>query len=100
MADVTVTTTNVLPVTTGANPARMEQATFGPGVVRGKPVYFNTTDSKWKLADNNVSNILAGRDGLAIAMSDGGDGQPGVILRGGDYVAGGTLVLGESYYLS
>jgi hypothetical protein len=100
MVDIVITAANVAPVSTGANPSRLKQVIWGGNVTRGQPVYLDTADSKYKVADNNVAALNAGSAGLAIAMSDGGNNQPGVVLEGGDWTAGGTVVVGENYFLS
>lgn len=100
MADISVTAANVAPVTTGTNKSKLEQVTYGATITAGQPVYLDTADNKWKVADNNVSALLAGSAGLGIAMCGGANGQPGVVLRGGDVTIGATLTVGETYIVS
>jgi hypothetical protein len=101
MADITPTAALVLPVATGVNPTKRREVVWGATIVQGKTVYRDNTDNKWKLADNNVSQLVAGQYGAGIALTAGSDGQIGEVAVGGDIDLGGaTMALGESYYVS
>jgi hypothetical protein len=100
MADVSITAANVARVTTGSNPTKVLQVTWGATITAGLTVYKDTADEKWKAADNNVSALLAGSAGIGIALSGGANGQLGLVAIGGDLTAGGTLTLGETYIVS
>jgi hypothetical protein len=102
MADLTVTPGSVVP---GAD-ARTIVGVFGATIVQGKSVYKDPADSKWKLADANVSQLTAGGPAggteptVGVALTSGVDGQPGVIHVGGLINPGGTVVVGTIYVIS
>jgi hypothetical protein len=100
MANLSQTPANVKPVTSGGNPSQTRKVVWGATIAQGNPVYRDDADGKWKLADNNVSALLAGSKGFGVALTAGSDGQPGLVHVGGDINLGGTLVVGETYALS
>jgi hypothetical protein len=95
MADITQTPANVVDQ---AGAQLDNTGRYGATVVAGQPVYRDATDNKWKLADNNVSAVLANVGG--ISLNGGSDGQPASVLIAGDINLGATLILGETYILS
>lgn len=95
MADLTITAANVVP---GVN-AKIVGGTFGATIVAGKSVYQDPADLKFKLADCD-SAVAAERAVKGIALTGGGNGQPGFVLTEGDIALGAVLAAGTAYYLS
>ena len=97
MADITVTAGSVV-ATSGSS---IQRVTFGATIVQGKALYLDTSDNEWKLANCETSLVTAGRDGIAVSLSSGADGQEGVIWLGGSHInLGATLAVGTAYYVS
>lgn len=93
MGDVTITAASVKP---GAN-AQTQEVTFGGTVTQGMPVYM-AADGHYKAADCMTSTTTAAVVG--IALTAGGDGQPGVIQTGGNLTTGVDLAANTIYVLS
>ena len=71
---------------------------FGATIAAGKPVYLDTSDNKYKLADNNASATTAASTGIALTPGvDGGYGY--VATRGSIILVGTTMAVGETYYV-
>lgn len=94
MADLTITAANVV---AAANAVR-ESGTAGATITAGQLVYLDTTDMKYKLADNNGAAALRVPNG--IALNGAANNQPLVIQKGGDITIGATMTAGVAYYLS
>ena len=99
MADLSVTPANVAPVTTQPNPSQYLQGVAGATIAQGKTCYLDI-DNLWKLALNNGTATQSGSLDLGIALTSAALNQPIIILTGGDINPGGTLVVGESYFVS
>jgi hypothetical protein len=70
---------------------------YGATISAGQPVYLDTSDSKYKLADANLSAAAATVRG--IAMTPGVDTGYGIIATSGSIVmVGVTAAIGETYY--
>lgn len=95
MADLTITAASVLK----GSDAVVEHGTFGATVTQGQPVYLDSADGKYKLADCD-SATAAAKSPRGIALNAGSNGQPGSIIRSGDLTMGATLTAGTAYYLS
>lgn len=96
MSDLAVTAANVK---AGANAVIDRQHNAGATVTAGQQVYFDSTTSKWKLADTN-SATAAARAAAGTALNGASDGQPLAVQTGGDITIGATLTPGVAYYLS
>jgi len=96
MADYSITATSVK-VGTDTGTRRVQ---YGEAVSHGQPVYLNTTDNKWYLADANTSVTTAGDDGIAIALTPGATDGYGEVVVSGTYFAGITLTEGDVVVLS
>ncbi len=94
MADLTITAANVV---ASANAVR-ESGTAGATITAGQLVYLDTTDMKYKLADNNGAAALRVPNG--IALNGAANNQPLVIQKAGDITIGATMTAGVAYYLS
>lgn len=95
MADISITAANVLP---GSN-ARTENGTLGATFTQGQVAYLDTSDGKYKLADNDNATAAVRRP-RGIVLNAGSNGQPGTIQTSGDITIGGTLTPGTVYVLS
>ncbi len=72
--------------------------TFGATISVGQPVYLDTADSKYKLADNNFSSATATVRG--VAMTPGVDTGYGLVATSGSIIlVGTTMAVGETYYV-
>ena len=70
---------------------------YGATIAAGQPVYLDSSDSKYKLCDNNASSATATIRGLA--MTPGVDTGYGYVATGGSVIlVGTTMAVGESYY--
>lgn len=98
MGDLSITAATVALSTNGI---RVE-ALFGATITAGMVLYLDDTISpaKWKIADANVSALVAGSSGLAIALCGGADGQYGFIQKQGKITIGATVAVGVTYVLS
>ena len=95
MVDLTITATSVL----AASDATRENGTAGATITAGQVVYKDSSDGKFKLADND-SATAAVRSPRGIALNGASDGQPLQILRSGGITIGAAVTAGVAYYLS
>jgi hypothetical protein len=95
MADLTNTAAIVV---ADAN-STTESGVLGATVTAGQVVYKDTSDNRWKLADNNGASALI-RTPQGIALNGGAAGQPVRVLRGGSITIGATMTAGVAFYLS
>jgi len=95
MTDLVITAANVI----AGTGARRVLGTAGATITAGKVVYLDTSDSKYKLADNN-SSTAAIRSPAGIALNGAANGQPLVIHEEGPLTIGATLEPGAVYFLS
>lgn len=71
---------------------------YGATISAGQPVYLDTTDNEYKLADNNASVITQAAKG--IAMTPGVDGGYGYVATDGSIIlVGTTMSVGETYFV-
>lgn len=96
MADFSVTATGVV-ARTGAT---ITSGTAGATLTAGKAVYYDSNDSKWKLASCETSTATAGLNGIGVALHASADGQPIDVITAGDWYAGAAATEGEDYYAS
>jgi len=96
MADLTVN--SVRPTTT----TRSKIVTFGATITAGQALYLDVSDSEYKLADANSTEIIAGSNDIVIALTAGADGEQGLVAFGGLVVVMCTPDLAEGiiYLLS
>ena len=72
---------------------------YGATISAGQPVYLDSSDGKYKLADADASETTAQVQG--IAMTPGVDDGYGVIAIGGNIIlVGTTMTVGDSYLAS
>ena len=95
MADLSITAANVVP---GTNATIDRSYLAGATITAGQAVYFDTTTSKWKLADANLSQAAAVLGG--IALNGASDGQPIAVQTRGQITIGATVAVGTVYVLS
>lgn len=95
MADVTITAANVVKSSGG----KVKVGTAGATITAGQALYADSSDSgKLKLAK---ATSVAESDVVGIALHGASSGQPVTYLeQDDDFVAGGTLVVGQAYVLS
>ena len=95
MADLVVTASSV----TAGTGAEIITVTLGATFTAGQVAYLDTSDSnKAKLADANDGAAKAEVEG--IMLTGGASGQPGRLLRGGNYNPGATATVGQTYIAS
>lgn len=95
MADLSITAANVTPVAGYEG----EHCVSGATLTAFMPVYIDSADSnKAKIADANVSAVLAAVRGLTLHAALAG--QPVEIIKSGQVNLGAILTLGEEYVLS
>lgn len=71
---------------------------YGATVSPGQPLYQDSADDEFKLADANASSATANAKGIAI--TPGVDTGYGLIAKGGSIIlVGTTMVVGEQYYV-
>jgi hypothetical protein len=70
------------------------------GIAPGKPVYFNTSDSKYKLADANETSPAEAPRAAAIALSYAGLNEYFFAVTRGKFILGATLAVGTVYVVS
>jgi hypothetical protein len=95
MSDLVITAANVI----AGTGARKALGTAGATITAGKVVYLDTSDSKYKLADNNSGTAVL-RSPVGIALNGASNGQPLVIHEEGPLTIGATLEPGAVYFLS
>ena len=94
MADITITAANVALVSGGGSLT----GTSGVNITAGQSVYKDSTDSnKIKLADADAS---ASAVSVGIALHGSLTGQPITYQNTGSITIGGTVVVGEVYFVS
>lgn len=77
----------------------IELVVYGATISAGQCVYFDTSDSEYKLADSDNTSTTASVKGVAI--TPGVDGGYGYIAKKGSIVlVGTTAAVGETYYVS
>jgi len=94
MADLTITSTSVIPGS-GSN---KRKGTAGATITAGQVIYKDNVDNKMKLADANNTIITAKARG--IALCDAALDQPIIFQSIGTIDIGATVVVGEIYCLS
>lgn len=95
MADLSITPANVIATAS----ATTRSGTAGATITAGQVVYFDRTDSKYKLADADA--VPSGGFGsVFIALNGASDNQPISVLSGGSVAMGAVFTAGTSYYLS
>lgn len=98
MADLTITPANVALAgnTTGAGPSVVQ---YGEAVTQGEPLYLNTSDGKYYLADADASATAAEATKLAMTPASA-DGYGIVAGAGMEVNLGATLTVGTTYVVS
>jgi hypothetical protein len=97
MADIVITPASVVP---GAN-AIIEHGWAGATILAGQVVYrADSTDGKYRLADNNVPTPVEVHTPRGIALHGASANQPLTIIKSGTVTMGATLVANTAYYLS
>lgn len=70
---------------------------YGATITAGQPVYQDTADNEFKLADVNLSELAANVQGVTITPGiDGGYGY--IAISGAIVLVGTTMAVGETYY--
>jgi len=98
MTDIVVTAANVL-----LNQGSLNAQRNCAGVVSQGDVVSLDASNKWVAAQSDVSALIAGTNGIAIALNTtSADAQPLTVVESGAKVAYGTGVLaaGETYVVS
>lgn len=95
MADLSLTASAVV----AGSGATIVSGTAGATITAGQCVYFDSSDSKYKLADCD-SATAAVRDVVGIALNGASAGQPIDVIRDGDLTLGSVLTGGIPYFLS
>jgi hypothetical protein len=76
----------------------LRNVAYGATVAAGNPLYLDTTDSKYKLADSDLSAAAAAAKGVAI--TPGVNAGNGLLAIGGAIIlVGTTMVVGKTYYV-
>ena len=99
MADLVQTPASVL----CSDISQAKRGTGGATIVAGNALYSDAADSnKLKLADSNSGAVGAAiRTFAGFALNGGDAGQPlQYVYADDDFTPGGTLVVGEAYYVS
>ena len=96
MADITQTPANV--TLEGSGNHIYETVTYGETIVAGNFVYESTSNGRYLRADANASEATAKVKGMAI--TDGGDGEKGIVVTRGRVNVGGTTADATPYVLS
>ena len=77
---------------------RTQQGVYGATIAAGQPVYLDSTDNKWKLADSN--DTAAKASVVGIAVTPGVDNGYGIIAGIGSVIlVGTTMVVGQIYFV-
>jgi hypothetical protein len=99
MADLTITSTSVIPPAS----ARQFFGTCGEALTTGMIAYKNTSDNLWYKADCTTA-LKAGSSvatNIAVVMAGGAINQSVALLEVGQiYTAGATVVVGTVYVIS
>ncbi len=95
MADLTITAANVV----AGSGAKKPSGTAGATITAGQVVYLDSSDGKYKLADND-SATAAVRSPAGIALHGAANNQPLTILSQGPITIGATTAVGVVYCLS
>lgn len=94
MADIVQTPANVLAAVN--TPTR--DGIAGATIVAGDALYKDSTDgNKLKLA---IDTPVASAAAVGVALNGGASGQPIRYQTGGDHNPGGTVAIGETYFVS
>jgi len=93
MGDVNLTEASVKPTATTIK----QRGTFGATIVQGTVLYFDASDSEWKIADCTAATTDAA---AGIALTSGADGQPGWIATGGDLTVDQVTLAAPVFILS
>jgi hypothetical protein len=97
MADLVITPASVVP---GQN-ALIEHGWAGATITAGQVVYrADSTDGKYKLADNNIPTPVEVHTPRGIALHGASAGQPLTIIKSGTVTIGATMAANTAYYLS
>lgn len=92
MAALTITAANV-----GIVAGTPQTITYGETVAQGEPLRRNSSDGEYYLCNHTT---LADCAAEAIALTPGGDGELGVVLRAGATIdIGATVTAGTAYYI-
>ena len=93
MSDLAITAANVVV----ASPSTTNNGVAGATITAGQTVYLSPTTGDYLPAKaNNVNTTTV----AGIALNNAAAGQPLQILTSGNYVCGGTPVVGGTYMLS
>jgi hypothetical protein len=95
MADLSITAASVV----AGSGARKVNGTAGATITAGQVVYLDSSDSKYKLADND-SATAAVRSPAGIALHGASSNQPLTILTAGPITIGATVAAGDVYCMS
>ena len=95
MADLVITAASVL----AGSGAKKVNGTAGATITAGQVVYLDSSDGKYKLADND-SATAAVRSPAGIALHGASANQPLTILSQGPITIGATTAVGVVYCLS
>lgn len=96
MADLSITATNVLTVTSVSG--SYGQGTAGVAITAGQALYLDSTASTIKLCDADASSSAA--DCIGIALHGAGIGQPIRYQTSGDITIGATIAAAVPYLTS
>jgi hypothetical protein len=99
MAIIGITDGNVKLSDGGVTSSNIQVVTYGATVTKMDILYSDSSDSnKYKPCDNSTA---AAAQAIGFALTQGGDGDQGIIVKSGAKVIfGGTLAPGETYYVS
>jgi hypothetical protein len=95
MSAISVTPASVLK----GSGATVVNGLAGATITAGQSVYFDSATAKYKLAQDDGTAEEAGASGVGIALNGASDGQPLSVQTQGPITIGGTVAVGESYYL-
>lgn len=94
MAALSITAANVAWISGGKN----NSYNAGAAITAGQAIYLDSATNTWKLADGDASAAAA--DCQGIALNTGVSGQPMTVQTDGTLTIGGTMTLGEVYFVS
>ena len=76
----------------------IENVAYGATIAAGVPLYQDSADGEYKIADANASALTAAAKGIAI--TPGVDAGSGIVAKGGAIIlVGTTMAVGETYYV-